>query len=110
MEWFLIGMFIFFFGLFVGLPGLAIWAYHRRKMEELKIQQRVMVDRNVQGQLDAIRAEIQSLRDTTLQYDLSFDTNLQQMERRLHALERQSPSRPMTTEEATQPNVLLGGR
>jgi hypothetical protein len=109
-EFFVVAMFIFFFGLFIGLPGVAIWAHHRRKMEELKIQQQLMVDKNVQAQLDAIRAEIQSLRDTTLQYDLSFDTNLQEMERRLHALERQSSSRPMTTEEATQPNVLLGGR
>jgi hypothetical protein len=67
-----------------------------------------MVDKNVQGQLDAIRAEIQSLRDTTLQYDLSFDTNLQQMERRLNAMERQSHS--LTTEVSTQSNVLLGGR
>lgn len=92
----------------IGLPFFAIWTHHRRKMEELKIQQRVAVDRNVQGQLDDIRSEIQSLRDTALQYDLSFDTNLQQMEQRLAALERQS--RPIASEEATQPNYLMGGR
>jgi hypothetical protein len=103
----LLGM-LFSAALFIGLPAFAIWTYHKRKMEELKIQQRVMVDRNIQTQLDAVRDEIKSLRDTTLQYDLSFDTNLQQMERRLLALERQN--RAMTPEEATQSNILFGGR
>jgi hypothetical protein len=99
---------LFSAALFIGLPAFAIWTYHRRKMEELKIQQRVMVDRNIQSQLDAVRDEIKALRDTALQYDISFDTNLQQMERRLIALERQA--RAIAPEEATQPNVLFGGR
>jgi hypothetical protein len=99
---------LMFGGLFIGLPALAIWTHHRRKMEELKIQRQVAADRNVQTQLDTIRADIQSLRDTTLQYDLSFDTNLQQVERRLAALERQKITLP--AEEETQTNVLYGGR
>lgn len=112
MEYFLIASIImgtlFASALCIGLPAFALWSHHRRKMEELKIQQRIVTDKNVQGQLDAIRSEVQALRDTALQYDLSFDTNLQQMEQRLAVLERQS--RALPSEESTQPNFLMGGR
>jgi hypothetical protein len=68
------------------------WIQHRSKIAEWKLQARTKADTNVQGALDAlrqeIRAEIQALRDTATQYDLSFDTALQRMDRRVEGVER----------------------
>ncbi len=84
---------LFVFGiplLIFSIPLLLIWTNHKRKMEEMRLQRQSQVSGNVAAEFAAIRAEIQSLRDTTMQYDLSFDTALQQMERRMTQLERQS--------------------
>ena len=42
----------------------------------------------------ALRAELASLRDTTTQYDLSFDTSLQRLERRVDQMNSNSASAP----------------
>ena len=88
------------------IPAL-IWTYHRRKMEELRIQNRRLLAEDIRTEFASLRAEIRDLRDTTMQYDLSFDTALQQMERRMTQLERSKYSH---TEASTQHNVTLGGR
>jgi hypothetical protein len=41
------------------------------------------------GEIEALRQELRSLRDTTTQYDISFDTALQRMESRVEGVERQ---------------------
>ena len=115
----------------ISIPFAIIWSNHKRKMEELKMQRQQMIADNIRAEFAAIRDEIRDLRDTSMQYDLSFDTALQQMDRRLSHLERQSrvqtaapnaplpgdipaPSleRPSRTqaETTTQQNVTLGGR
>ncbi len=75
-----------------GAGVITEWIKHRSKVAEMKLQARATADTNVQGTLDALRqemrAEIQALRDTTTQYDLSFDTALQRMERRVEGVER----------------------
>ncbi|MCX6380095.1 MAG: hypothetical protein NT023_11575 [Armatimonadetes bacterium] len=75
--------------MFIGLPLILlsipftlIWTHHRRKMTELRLQREIVVNQQVQAQLDAVRAEIQALRDTATQYDMSFDSSLERMERR----------------------------
>jgi NhaP-type Na+/H+ or K+/H+ antiporter len=85
----------------ISIPILAIWLYHRRKMEEIKTQRQAAIQGNIEKEFASIRAEIQALRETTMQYDLSFDSALQRVERRLDALERirMEPQ-----------NVTLGGR
>ena len=90
-----------------GTGIITAWIQHRSKVAELKLQARAKVETNVQGALDALRqemrAEIQTLRDTATQYDLSFDTALQRMERRVEGLERRiqeaqaSPSADLRT-------------
>ncbi|HLV80185.1 MAG TPA: hypothetical protein VKT32_07870 [Chthonomonadaceae bacterium] len=42
--------------------------------------------------VEDLRRQVTELRDTTTQYDLSIDTNMQHMERRLETLERQARS------------------
>ena len=75
-----------------GIPMLAIWTGHRRKMLELQLQMRGQVDTNANAEIAALREEVRALRDTTMQYDLSFDAALQRMERRVQDLETQSTS------------------
>lgn len=101
--------------LFIGVPifGIfstiifAIWTHHRRKMEELRMQGKRLVAEDIRAEFAALRAEIRDLRDTSMQYDLSFDTALQQMERRLHKIEKTSY---LESEAATHHNIPLGGR
>ncbi len=71
-----------------GIPLLAIWTSHRRKMLELQLQLRGQGANLSQGSVEALREEIRALRDTSTQYDVSFDAALQRMEGRLGSLER----------------------
>jgi len=43
----------------------------------------------LRAEIAALREQITDLRDTTTQYDLSFDTALQRMERRVEQMEQQ---------------------
>ncbi len=43
----------------------------------------------LRAEMTALRAQMSELRDTTTQYDLSFDTALQRMERRVEHVEQQ---------------------
>jgi len=75
---------------FLAIPLLAIWTHHKRKMEELAQRRQQTINMDLRAEFDAVRAEIRSLRDTTMQYDLSFDATLQNLELRMVQLERQS--------------------
>ncbi len=70
------------------IPIVAIWTKHQRKMAEIQAMRGPQVDLNMHAELQALRNEVRSLRDTTMQYDLSFDTALQNMERKHEGLER----------------------
>ena len=67
---------------------------HRRRMARIKL---AIVHRKAREKvelparsLEELRREITALRDTTTQYDMSFDTALQRLESRLSHLEKQS--------------------
>ncbi|HLV80186.1 MAG TPA: hypothetical protein VKT32_07875 [Chthonomonadaceae bacterium] len=89
------------------IPMAIIMTYHKRKMEEIRLKKMGMMTEEVKAEFAALRAEVQALRDTTMQYDLSFDTNLQRMERRIEHLERQTRAQG---EQTAPQNTLLGGR
>jgi hypothetical protein len=71
-----------------GIPLSVIWTTHQRKMVELQLRLRNEGDTTVRASVDALREEVRQLRDTSMQYDLSFDTALQRMEKRVEGLER----------------------
>ena len=73
----------------LAIPLLAIWTHHRRKMEEMSLQRQQMLSEDMRNEFAALRSEIKALRDTTMQYDLSFDTTLHTLERRVGQLEQQ---------------------
>lgn len=87
-----------------GIIGLLIWTHHRRKMEELRNKGGRIIAEDIRTEFATIRAEIRDLRDTSMQYDLSFDTALQQMEHRMGKLER---DRYASSETNTQVGVRL---
>lgn len=88
-----------------GLPFSVLWMQHKRKMLELQLRMHTQGDANVTAQLEAMRQELRQLRDTTMQYDLSFDTALQRMESRIETLERRA-----VTGETDSVNELRVGR
>jgi hypothetical protein len=81
---------IFGTGLVFGIPLSLIWTHHRRKMLELQLRLKQENEGNVRGAVDALREEVRQLRDTTLQYDLSFDNALQRLEARVGHIERRT--------------------
>lgn len=107
-------LFLILFGipavtLFALLPMSLVYSYHKRKMEQLRLQRDNLLSQHIANEFAAVREEIKALRDTSMQYDLSFDTALHQMERRVNGLEREAyriPHVPPTQDQ----NVTLGGR
>src|SRR5258706_503273 len=93
--------------LILSIPLFALWSHHRRKVLEIQLQVRGQGEGGVRAELDSLRQEMRALRDTSMQYDLSFDTALQQMERRVNKIERVSF---LGSESPTQHNISLGGR
>jgi hypothetical protein len=55
-------------------------------MAQLKAKQQT--DPQTLASLNALREEVRMLRDTTMQYDMSFDNALQNMEKRVAGMER----------------------
>jgi 23S rRNA maturation-related 3'-5' exoribonuclease YhaM len=104
------------FVMVIGLPivstvfisVVAMSQHHRRKMAELKIKEHKVAAEDVRAEIESLRQEMKNLRDVTTQYDLSFDTTLQQVERRVSQLE--SARYTSTPESAQQSQHLGGGR
>lgn len=64
---------------------------HRSKIAQLHIEsQNKRTDTTGLASIEALRDEIRALRDTTTQYDMSFDSALQRMEQRVEHLERRT--------------------
>lgn len=80
-------------GLFVtvmvlAIPWYAISTYHRRKLEEIRAKQKVDIAEETRAAIDALRREVAALRDTSTQYDVSFDTALNRLDSRMAHLEQ----------------------
>ena len=71
----------------MGIPIVAIWTYHQRKMMEMKLRMGGEGRQVVSGELQEIKQQLAELRDTTTRYDLSFDAALQRIESRVGHLE-----------------------
>lgn len=82
-----VGMFTFLGGMVLSIPFYAIWTYHKRKLEEIKARQRSTIDKATMEAIDGLRKEMAALRDTTTQYDMSFDTALKRLESRMDNVE-----------------------
>jgi len=76
--------------LIFSVPIIHIWISGQHKTLELKAKLANQSDSGLRAELDALREEVRMLRDTSMQYDLSFDTALQRMEARMEHVERRS--------------------
>ena len=75
---------------FFGIPLSAIWGSHRRQIMEIKLRANQGDDASLRSAVEALRAEVRTLRDTTMQYDISFDSALQRVESRVDQMERRA--------------------
>lgn len=72
----------------LSIPLYAMWAYHKRKLEEIRGRQRVNVDEATRQAIEDIRREVRDLRDTATAYDVSFDTALKRLDDRMANMEQ----------------------
>ena len=93
--------------LFGLLPLFMGYSYHKRKMEQLRLQGDNLLSQHLANEFAAVREEIKALRDTSMQYDISFDTALHQIERRVGGLERANYASPAISPSE---NITIGGR
>ena len=70
-----------------GIPIIAIWTTHLRKMKEMEIGSGRSFGKTGSSEIAQLREEVRQLKDTALSYDLSFDTALQRMESRMDSME-----------------------
>ena len=87
--------------LIFGIPLTAIWTEHKRKILEMQLRLQSQGDVGLRAEVEALRQEVHSLRDTAMQYDLSFDAALQRMEQRVGTLEEKRSYVSSTPREET---------
>ncbi|MCX6361203.1 MAG: hypothetical protein NT029_15460 [Armatimonadetes bacterium] len=75
-----------------GIPMVAIITSHQRKLAEIQANRPTNQASASTSEIEALRRQIAELRDTTTNFDLSFDTALQRIEQRVTHLEQKSTS------------------
>ena len=75
-------------GLVLMIPIVAILTHHRRKLEELRLRQKVTINEETRAAIEGLRKEFTALKDTTTEYDVSFDTALRRIESRMGTVEQ----------------------
>ncbi len=75
------------FGLWPLIPIIAMVIKHRKEMMQLELEKRRLSNQEIAKQIEALRAEIAQLRETSTQYDLSLQANLESLQERVRALE-----------------------
>lgn len=85
------------------IPFVGIMTHHRRKLEELRMRQTASIADETRAAIEAVRKEVEALRDTATQYDVSFDAALHRIDSRVGNLEQR-----MQHVERKQETVRLG--
>jgi sensor histidine kinase regulating citrate/malate metabolism len=71
------------------VPITAMVLKHRKEMLEMELEQRRLSNQEVIAQIEALRQELAQLRDTSTQYDMSLQANLEMLQERVRMLEQQ---------------------
>lgn len=85
------------FGIMIVAGAIRKWIQRRSQPAAAVDAVAAPVKSAAQEEIEALRNEIREMRDTTMRYDLSFDTALHRLEDRFEALERRSYQRESTT-------------
>jgi hypothetical protein len=72
----------------LAIPIVGILTHHRRKLEEIRLRHKTDISGETKAAIEALRKEMAGLRDTTTEYDVSFDTALHRIESRVGTLEQ----------------------
>ncbi len=72
----------------LAIPIVAIMTAHQRHMAEMRLRGPGGASGGVAEELRKLQQQITDLRETTTQYDVSFDTALQRLEGRMGAVEQ----------------------
>ncbi|CUU01471.1 MAG: hypothetical protein N2045_09130 [Fimbriimonadales bacterium] len=78
---------VLIFGPALVIPLVAMTQKHRKEMLMLELEKRRQSNEEVLKQIEALRREIAELRETTTQYDMSLQANLENLQARVRALE-----------------------
>ncbi len=87
--------------LIFGVPFIAILTEHRRKVMSMQLEMRMLEQNGSSQQLETLRRELQQLRETTTQYDISVENRLQEMENRLKHVENRTVTSPAAAQESS---------
>lgn len=85
------------------IPIMGIMTYHKRKMEEIRLRQKSGLADETRAAIESVRREVEALRDTSTQYDVSFDAALHRIESRVGNMEQR-----MQTVERNQAATKYG--
>ncbi|MFN7162735.1 MAG: hypothetical protein ACK4NB_06695, partial [Fimbriimonadales bacterium] len=72
-------------------PITAMVIKHRKEMMQLELEKRRLSNQEIAKQIEALREELAQLRETSTQYDLSLQANLESLQERVRALEMRDP-------------------
>ena len=91
----------------LGIGSSVVQSILKSQERRLEMRLQLQQNQNTEGtqQMEALRAEIAALRDTSTQFDMSLEHTVQRLEERLSRMEaKRTPSFTATTEaEETQP-------
>lgn len=81
----------------LGFAGFVVYLKHLTKLAEIQARggvglQNGNVSADVRAELQALRAEVEKLRDTSTKFDLSFDAGLTRLENRVERTEQDAAS------------------
>jgi hypothetical protein len=62
---------------------------HRKEMLQMELERRRLSNQEIVAQIEALRQELAQLRDTSTQYDMSLQANLEMLQERVRLLEQQ---------------------
>ncbi|MCX7992073.1 MAG: hypothetical protein N2651_00230 [Fimbriimonadales bacterium] len=77
------------FGPALFIPITAMVLKHRKDMLKMELEKRRLSNQEVTKQIEALRAEIAQLRETSTQFDMSLQANLENLQERVRHLEQQ---------------------
>lgn len=80
---------VFIFGPALFVPIAAMVLKHRKEMLEMELEKRRLSNQEIAAQIEALRQELTALRDTSTQYDMSLQANLEMLQERVRHLEQQ---------------------
>jgi hypothetical protein len=84
---------VFIFGPALFIPITAMVLKHRKEMLQMELERRRLSNQEVIAQIEALRQELAQLRDTSTQYDMSLQANLEALQERVRMLEQQMDER-----------------